>query len=103
MRKRTMPEILPAVVTFLLLASTVHGLLQPQPRFNQHQSSRKLALNMASYKVDVAVIGAGIGGSTISWLLQDQHGCSVALIDPKVNKPGSFYPNYGAWRNDMYE
>ena len=97
-----MTDTIPAVVTYLLLAAMVNGLLQPRPRFNQQKSNGKLALTMASYKVDVAVIGAGIGGSTISWLLQEQHSCSVALIDPRVNKPGSFYPNYGAWRNEWH-
>ena len=97
-----MTGVLPAVVTYLLLAVMVNGLLQPRPMFNQQKSHGKLTLTMASYKVDVAVIGAGIGGSTISWLLQEQHSCSVALIDPRVNKPGSWYPNYGAWRNEWH-
>lgn len=57
---------------------------------------------MATYDVDVAVVGSGIGGSTISWLLQEQQQCKVALIDPRVNTPGTWYPNYGAWRNEWH-
>lgn len=51
---------------------------------------------------DVAVIGGGIAGSTISWLLQDQYKLQVALIDPCVFIPGSWYPNYGEWRDEWH-
>ena len=36
-----------------------------------------------TYDVDVAVLGGGIAGSSISYLLQAQQGCKVALIDPR--------------------
>jgi len=52
--------------------------------------------------VDVAVIGGGIAGTTISWLLQEREGLSVALIDPKVEVPGAWYPNYGEWRDEWH-
>ena len=46
------------------------------------------------YDVDVAVIGGGIAGSTISYLLQDREKLKVALIDPKVNSPGAWYTHH---------
>lgn len=55
-----------------------------------------------SVEVDVAIIGGGIAGSSISWLLQEREKCSVALIDPRVNTPGTWYPNYGEWRNEWH-
>ena len=61
-----------------------------------------LALTAVSHTVDVAVVGGGIGGSTISWLLQEQQQCTVALIDPRVNVRGTWYPNYGAWRSEWH-
>jgi lycopene beta-cyclase len=56
----------------------------------------------ADVDVDVAVIGGGIAGSIISWSLQETEKCRVALIDPQVNKPGTWYPNYGAWRCEWH-
>jgi len=50
----------------------------------------------------VAVIGGGIAGTTISWLLQEREGLQVALIDPKVDVPGAWYPNYGEWRDEWH-
>jgi hypothetical protein len=47
------------------------------------------SLNMqlkSPYTVDVAVLGSGIAGSTISYLLQSQHNCKVALIDPRYRE-----------------
>ena len=54
------------------------------------------------HEVDVAVIGSGIAGSTISFLLQERHNCKVALIDPSVNTEGHWYPNYGEWRDEWH-
>lgn len=45
---------------------------------------------ITNVEVDVAVIGGGIAGSTISYLLQEQHNCKVALIDPRVDKRASW-------------
>ena len=56
----------------------------------------------ADITVDVAVIGGGIAGTTISWLLQERENLKVALIDPKVNTPGAWYPNYGEWRDEWH-
>lgn len=49
----------------------------------------------ASFDVDVAVVGGGIAGTTISWLLQEREKLSVALIDPRGDEIGTWYPNYG--------
>lgn len=57
------------------------------------------SLHMGMHEVDVAVIGAGVGGCTISWMLAEKKSCKVALIDPKVES-GVWYPNYGAWRKE---
>lgn len=54
----------------------------------------------ARHDVDVAVIGGGIAGTTISWLLSDRQNLSVALIDPRVDVEGAWYPNYGEWRDE---
>ena len=53
-------------------------------------------------EVDVAVIGGGIAGSTISYLLQEQQKLSVALVDPRANGEGTWYPNYGEWRDEWH-
>lgn len=74
----------------------------------QHnRMSRKLSMNALlpygyiDYNVDVVVIGGGIAGSTISWLLQERHNCNVALIDPRADEgAGTWYPNYGEWRDE---
>lgn len=58
--------------------------------------------DQADLVVDVAVIGAGIAGTTISWLLQEREALQVALIDPKVNVVGAWYPNYGEWRDEWH-
>lgn len=57
---------------------------------------------MKFINADVAVIGSGIAGQTISYLLQEQQGLSVALIDPRVNGEGIWYPNYGEWRDEWH-
>lgn len=57
----------------------------------------------ANHEVDVAVIGGGIAGTTLSWLLQEKEKIKVALIDPNANKiNGSWYPNYGEWRDEWH-
>jgi hypothetical protein len=56
----------------------------------------------ADIDVDVAVIGGGIAGSSISWLLQERENCTVSLIDPRVDSPGTWYPNYGEWRAEWH-
>lgn len=55
-----------------------------------------------SIDVDVAIIGGGIAGSSISFLLQEREKLSVALIDPRVDTPGTWYPNYGEWRAEWH-
>lgn len=58
--------------------------------------------NQYDHEVDVAVVGGGIAGTTISWLLQEQQSCSVAIIDAKANATGTWYPNYGEWRDEWH-
>eukprot|EP01041_Mallomonas_annulata_P002169 gene2169-4220_t len=63
----------------------------------------RFPISMADYDVDVAVIGGGIGGTTISWVLQNKEKCKVALIDPNANNANtSWYPNYGEWRDEWH-
>ena len=70
---------------------------QRQTRNNFHMSA-----TAKTFDVDVAVLGGGIAGSSISWLLQEREKCTVALIDPRVDTPGTWYPNYGEWRNEWH-
>lgn len=80
-----------------LLAGEVLCLRGAKPHSPLQNAARR-GLHMASpIQVDVAVIGGGIAGTTISWLLQDQQNCSVLLIDPKVDVKGAWYPNYGMY------
>ena len=77
-------------------------------RIHQLSSSRltsnnlRLSSSRESIDVDVAIVGGGIAGSSISWLLQETEKCTVALIDPRVNTPGTWYPNYGEWRSEWH-
>lgn len=96
------------------LAAPTSRLSRSQPLFSEPPGSafrlvsrgvegENLRLTPATpgdINVDVCVIGGGIAGTTISWLLQERENLQVALIDPKVNKPGSWYPNYGEWRDE---
>eukprot|EP00437_Effrenium_voratum_P011976 CAMPEP_0181450544 /NCGR_PEP_ID=MMETSP1110-20121109/28230_1 /TAXON_ID=174948 /ORGANISM="Symbiodinium sp., Strain CCMP421" /LENGTH=626 /DNA_ID=CAMNT_0023574767 /DNA_START=46 /DNA_END=1922 /DNA_ORIENTATION=+ len=47
-------------------------------------------------EVDVAVIGAGPGGTLLAYLLAEQHGRKVCLIDPAASK--KWPNNYGVWQ-----
>lgn len=59
--------------------------------FNINSLNPTTILNrLSELEVDVAVIGGGIAGSTISYLLQDQYKCKVALIDPRVDKKATW-------------
>lgn len=40
--------------------------------------------------VDVAVIGGGIGGTAISWALQENKKLKVAVIDPRFDGEGTW-------------
>ena len=71
-------------------------------RLSRQYLSNELGVNTDITNVDVCVIGGGIAGSTISWLLQERENCTVALIDPRVNDPGTWYPNYGEWRDEWH-
>ena len=51
---------------------------------------------------DVAVIGGGIAGTALSFLLQTQQQCKVVLIDSRANSTGTWYPNYGEWRDEWH-
>ena len=82
----------------LLLLSTIEA-------FRPHQTSKRplKAINrliMTIEEVDVAVIGAGVGGCTIAWMLAEKEECKVALIDSEV-ETGTWYPNYGEWRTSF--
>jgi len=58
------------------------------------------AVEGVEHTVDVAVIGGGPAGTTIAWLLQEREQCRVAIIDPNGNSEGTWYPNYGEWRDE---
>jgi len=47
-------------------------------------------------EVDVAIIGAGPGGTLMAYLLAEQHGKKVCLIDPMPSK--KWPNNYGVWQ-----
>lgn len=86
-----------AIVFALCLWKRLEGF-----RHNHHGQQtlgRSVRMSGGVTEVDVAVIGAGVGGCTVSWILADRHDCKVALIDPKVES-GMWYPNYGAWRKE---
>ena len=68
--------------------------------FNYHQ--QWMSTTDFDFDVDVAIIGGGIAGSSISFLLQERENCRVALIDPRVDTPGTWYPNYGEWRDEWH-
>jgi flavin-dependent dehydrogenase len=51
---------------------------------------------------DVAVLGGGPAGMTISFLLQTQHNLKVAMVDPRGSNPKTWYPNYGEWRDEWH-
>jgi len=97
-------------VALAYLATYVVGLRQTGRRGHAVPSlgvasTSTMSLRMqvdVDVNVDVAVIGGGIAGTTISWLLQEREGLQVALIDPKVNVPGAWYPNYGEWRDEWH-
>lgn len=91
------------VIFMFLLSVTISFRLQRIP--GVVRGSRNNAFKMAAegnLNVDVAVIGGGIAGSSISWLLQEKENCTVALIDPRVDTPGTWYPNYGEWRAEWH-
>ena len=69
---------------------------------NSGRSIASYSTSTQHYDVDVCVLGGGIGGSTISWLLQERENCTVALVDPKVDQVGVWYPNYGEWRDEWH-
>ncbi|KAJ1438571.1 lycopene cyclase protein-domain-containing protein [Ochromonadaceae sp. CCMP2298] len=64
-----------------------------------HASTCKVSMS-ANYDVDVAVIGGGPAGMVISWLLQEQQNCKVAIVDPNGDKASTWYPNYGEWQDE---
>jgi flavin-dependent dehydrogenase len=105
-------------LAYLALASIVYvvGSFHAQrtsPLINTAHvmGSRHYALRMTSpfvsassspLEVDVAVLGGGIAGSTISYLLAEQQGLQTALIDPAGDSIGTWYPNYGEWRKEWH-
>lgn len=73
--------------------------------FVKNKSNIKLAAVpplITESNVDVAVLGGGIAGTSISWLLQEQYKCNVALIDPRADERGTWYPNYGEWQDEWH-
>ena len=90
-----------AFSTLILGFSHSGGLNTRRSIVALHNVLRMLASH-ESFEVNVAIIGGGIAGSSISWLLQEREKCSVALIDPRVNTPGTWYPNYGEWRSEWH-
>ena len=101
------------LVLWVVSIALIHGylvgrvILPTYPRYAARDSKRALsALSMSSvvedveHTVDVAVIGGGPAGTTIAWLLQEREQCRVAIIDPNGNSEGTWYPNYGEWRDE---
>jgi hypothetical protein len=88
-------------LVFLLSVELVHSF-QVINRFGKLKLRQHDAMMFAREEVDVAVIGGGIGGTTIAWLLQDQHNLKVALIDPRADQSTTWYPNYGEWQDEWY-
>lgn len=82
---------------FLFLGTIEAFQLHQSRQWPMKVTTRRLS--MAVDEVDVAVLGAGVGGCTIAWMLADREECKVALIDPKV-ETGTWYPNYGEWRKE---
>ena len=89
------------LVLFAWCSLTV-GVEGLRPRTSARPATSSFGLHSTRRNVDVAVIGGGIAGTTISWLLSERQNLSVALIDPRVNVKGAWYPNYGEWRDEWH-
>ena len=97
-----LPSLLALFVTRVASYARPRSLPRPGAAVLRPRAHAGSAGSATDYDVDVAVIGGGIAGSTISWLLQERHSCRVALIDPKADSTGSWYPNYGEWRDEWH-
>jgi spermidine synthase len=64
-------------------------------RHSKHGLGSNHALRAHHGEFDVAVLGGGPAGMTISFLLQTQHNLKVAMVDPRGSDPKTWYPNYG--------
>jgi len=63
-----------------------------------------MSSSMSSCEVDVAVLGGGIAGHAIAFLLQEREDCRVVMVDPALDlKAGTWYPNYGEWQEEWEE
>lgn len=51
---------------------------------------------------DVTILGGGPAGTTLAWMLQEQHRLSVAMVDPRGDSDATWYPNYGEWQDEWY-
>jgi flavin-dependent dehydrogenase len=92
--------MLVVVLCVLMTTLTLTTAFNHSPWPSTLSSSRARVLRMGETReVDVAVIGAGVGGMTISWMLAERENLETALIDPQVES-GSWYPNYGSWSKE---
>ena len=79
-----------------------HSIISHKLRNVKSQLKLAIKNELPLVEVDVAVIGGGIAGTTISYLLQEQKKLKVAVIDPLINGRGTWYPNYGECRDEWH-
>jgi len=74
-------------VSLIVTLFSVHGagfvVRSKTPQLSRPVLHMQSASASGPVAVDVAVLGSGIAGATIAYLLQEQQSLSVALIDPR--------------------
>jgi lycopene beta-cyclase len=92
------------ILAFVFILPIIEGLRSFTYSLKRSRFLNSLSFSIlgTKYDVDVCVLGGGIAGSTISWLLQERENCSVVLVDPKVDQVGAWYPNYGEWQDEWH-
>jgi len=95
------------VFALSFLAIRAQGLVHTRQSFARVMQLHRVtpsALRMGTdfdREVDVVVLGGGVAGTTLSWVLQEKEQLSVALVDPLAHvETGTWYPNYGEWREE---
>jgi hypothetical protein len=83
-----MPTLLRLVAAAAVsVVPSILAFTSPLLSYSRGSRSPSSVLKMGQVEVDVAVIGGGIAGTSISWLLREQQNLTVALIDPRVDVP----------------